>query len=569
MRRLSLLLTPLVLLMPLMGTLQPSKALAIAPGTLTRSPSPLSSPAPPPTLPSALPPRSGSANFIVVYKPGTDPGVRSAAVLKPFKDRAKKVFRAGLPSALLSLNASEFEAVRRDTTVAYIAPDLPVKASGTVVSPPWGLDRIDQRTLPLSVSFSYADGASPVDAYVIDTGVLTSHAEFSGRVKPGFSTITDGLGTSDCNGHGTHVAGTLAGSNYGVAKTASIIPVRVLNCVGSGYTSDVLAGLDFVVQHHVAGVPAVVNLSLGGSASQVLDDAIARVVADGVTVAVAAGNSNVDACLSSPARAAAALTVAAVSASDARASFSSFGSCVDIFAPGVSVLSAGISSNSASATMSGTSMATPHVAGAAAVLLSVFPSLSPSEVSSRLLTMASLDLVSNPGAFSPNRMLFLDPTLGTTTPPTTTPPTTTPPTTTPPTTTPPTTTPPTTTQPPATPPTTTPPTTTQPPATPPPTTAPPVVTPATPTNLKVSTTRNAMTLSWTPGDPGSAPLIAYRVMVYRSGSPLGAFIVKRSATSVKFTGFSRHSSYRFSIQAVSLAGQSPYSPLTASYKLAR
>jgi subtilisin family serine protease len=240
----------------------------------------------------------------------------------------------------------------------------------------------------------------------VDTGVLASHTDFGGRVAAGWSAVTDGLGSSDCNGHGTHVAATVAGSTYGVAKAATVVPVRVLDCNGSGFNSDVVAGLEWVAANHAAGTPAVVNLSLGGAASSAVDAAIQAVINDGVTAVVAAGNSAVDACGSSPARVPAAVTVAASDSADRQASFSNFGSCVDLYAPGVGITSATYTSATATASMSGTSMAAPHAAGAAALLLSQNPALSPAQVAAALASNAAAGVITGATSGTPNRLLF-------------------------------------------------------------------------------------------------------------------------------------------------------------------
>jgi len=275
--------------------------------------------------------------------------------------------------------------------------------SGTQACAPWGLDRIDQRTAALDGLFTPAGTGSGVRAYVVDTGIYAANTDFGSRVASGFTAVSDGRGTDDCNGHGTHVSGTIAGTTYGVAKLATIVPVRVLNCTGSGTTSAVIAGLDWVIGDHTSG-PAVLNMSLGGGYSKSLNDAVAAVVADGVTVVIAAGNSNADACTSSPASEPTAITVGATDTSDARAYFSNYGSCVDIFAPGVSILSAGISSTTAAATMSGTSMASPHVTGTAALYLALNPSATPTEVTTALQAAGTPNVVTN--ALSTNSRLL-------------------------------------------------------------------------------------------------------------------------------------------------------------------
>ena len=270
----------------------------------------------------------------------------------------------------------------------------------------WGLDRIDQRSLPLDARYTRTHSGAGVTAYVIDTGVRSTHSELSGRVAAGFSTISDGNGSGDCHGHGTHVAGTIAGTNYGVAPAALVVPVRVMNCSGSGSTSDIIAGIDWIINHHQSGVPAVANMSLGGPRSAALDLAVARGVADGVTFVVAAGNSNVSACTVSPAGEPLAITVGSTTSNDERSSFSNFGSCLDVFAPGSNIVSAGHASDTATRTMSGTSMAAPHVAGIAALALSQNAELSPADVASALAISATRNAVSNPGVGSLNRLVY-------------------------------------------------------------------------------------------------------------------------------------------------------------------
>ncbi|MDP9998841.1 S8 family serine peptidase [Pseudarthrobacter sulfonivorans] len=306
----------------------------------------------------------------------------------------------------MTATAAQAAALSRAADVASVEVDAPVTVSESQQPAPWGLDRSDQRALPLSGSYSWTAAGAGVSAYVVDTGVLASHAQFSGRITAGWSAVADGRGSGDCNGHGTHVAGTVAGSTYGVAKGATVVPVRVLDCTGSGYNSDVVAGLDWIVAHHAAGIPAVANLSVGGPASPAVDAALQAVINDGVTALVAAGNSAADACGSSPARLPAAVTVAASDSADRQASFSNFGSCVDLYAPGVEIVSAAYTSTTATASMSGTSMATPHVAGAAAVLLSHSPGLTPAQVASALASNATAGVISGAAAGTPNRLLY-------------------------------------------------------------------------------------------------------------------------------------------------------------------
>ncbi len=327
-----------------------------------------------------------------------------------------------------SARMSEKQAAKlaADPRVAFVEEDGEVTASAVQTGATWGLDRIDQRNLPLDGNYTFNFTGTAVTAYIIDTGIRTTHNEFGGRATSGFTAINDGQGTNDCHGHGTHVAGTVGGSTYGVAKNVNLVAVRVLDCSGSGSNSGVIAGVDFVTSNHAAGTPAVANMSLGGSVSSAVDTAVNNSINDGVSYAIAAGNSNTNACNSSPARVANAITVGSTTTTDARSSFSNFGTCLDIFAPGSSITSAWNTSNTATNTISGTSMATPHVAGVAALFLETNPSASPATVTSAIINNATLNKVTNPGTGSPNRLLFS--LLGAAPPPTPTPtPTPTPP----------------------------------------------------------------------------------------------------------------------------------------------
>ena len=305
-------------------------------------------------------------------------------------------------------SAQAAEAIARNPNVAYVEQDQVVQASTTQTGATWGLDRVDQRNLPLSSTFTYNATASNVWAYIIDTGINSSHSDFLGRQAPGYTAILDGRGTEDCDGHGTHVAGTVGGTTYGVAKGVTLVPVRVLDCTGSGSWSGVIAGVNWVAGEKQANPmrPMVANMSLGGGASTSVDNAVAGAISKGVTIAVAAGNSNQDACRSSPARVASAITVGATTSSDARASYSNFGSCLDLFAPGSSITSAWIGSTTAIRTISGTSMASPHVAGVAALFLARKGATAPAIVRDSLVANATVGKVTSAGRNSPNRLLF-------------------------------------------------------------------------------------------------------------------------------------------------------------------
>jgi subtilisin family serine protease len=337
------------------------------------------------------------------------------------------IYDSAVQGYAATLSVQAVEALRKDADVAYIEQDQVFTANDTQTGPPWGLDRIDQRSLPLSNSYTYATDGQGVHAYIIDTGIRSSHTEFSGRIGAGYDAV-DGGAPDDCNGHGTHVAGTVGGSTYGVAKRVTLHGVRVLDCNGSGTTSGVVAGINWVTTNYTNTKPAVANMSLGGGASQTLDTALRNSVAAGVVHVVAAGNETADACNSSPAREPLAITVGATNSSDQRASFSNYGTCLDIFAPGVNILSSWYTGDSAAGSLSGTSMASPHVAGVVALHLASSPSASPADVAASLNNAATTGTVSDPGSGSPNRLLYnlLGPAPTPTPTPTGTPPTPTP-----------------------------------------------------------------------------------------------------------------------------------------------
>ncbi|MFD7245355.1 S8 family peptidase [Streptomyces massasporeus] len=356
---------------------------------------------------SADSPTAIKDSYLVTLKKSAGLKASSAAgkgLVKEYGGSVDKTFGTALNGYSATLSAAEARQLAADPAVASVEQNQRVTLAATQTNAPWGLDRVDQASLPLSGTYTYPDSAgSGVTVYVIDTGVRITHQQISGRAAHGYDAVDGDNDASDGNGHGTHVATTIAGTTYGVAKKAKIVGVRVLNNSGSGTTAGVIAGIDWVTRNHSG--PSVANMSLGGGASATLDTAVRNSIAGGVTYAVAAGNSSTTASSSSPARVAEAITVGATTSTDAKASYSNYGSALDIFAPGSSITAGWHTSDTATNTISGTSMATPHVAGAAAVYLAGHTSSTPAQVATALVNGAVTGKVTSAGSGSPNRLL--------------------------------------------------------------------------------------------------------------------------------------------------------------------
>ena len=352
-------------------------------------------------------------SYIVVIKNGFPTNVAGLAddLASRHAGLREHVYENAIRGFSVTMSEGMARRLAEHPLVEYVEENGVVTADTTQTGATWGLDRIDQRALPLNTTFNYLNVGAGVTAYIIDTGILTTHTQFGGRAIHGRDTVNNDADATDCNGHGTHVAGTVGGSTYGVAKGVTLVAVRVLDCGGSGTNAGVIAGVDWVTADHVAGTPAVANMSLGGGASTALDTAVNNSINDGVTYAVAAGNGFYglfaqNACNGSPSRVPNAITVSATDSTDTKASWANTGTCVDLFAPGINITSAWYTSTTATNTISGTSMATPHVAGVAALYLQSDPTASPLTVRNAIVNNATTGVVKNPGSGSPNRLLF-------------------------------------------------------------------------------------------------------------------------------------------------------------------
>lgn len=367
----------------------------------------------PPAVPATAPSypdtesRPLAGRYIVVFKSTVkNAHEQTTQIMRGLGGQVHHVYSHAIKGFAASLPDSALPGIQNNPNVDYVEQDQTVSLNQSSPQQPatWGLDRVDEQERLLNTQYYFNYTGLGVNAFIIDTGIRADHVEFAGRVQTGYSTVADTNGSNDCNGHGTHVAGTVGGSTWGVAKSVNLIPVRVLDCSGSGAWSGVIGGIDWVAQSSLR--PAVANMSLGGGKSTAVNAAVAGAVSQGVTMVVAAGNSKADACRYSPASEPSAITVAATTSSDQRASYSNYGKCVDIFAPGSSITSAWNTTANATNTISGTSMASPHVAGVAALALAANPLASPAAVDAFLKANGTVGRLSSTGTGSPNLLVY-------------------------------------------------------------------------------------------------------------------------------------------------------------------